>query len=251
MKSAVRVLWRAASVAMLCLAPCAFAQQVTLQLNDPPSNNILASVYVGAYNGINTQTGAAVQVICDDFNDNSNYQPYTYNVNSFSNLGSTLWAQALGVTNATPLYEEAAWLALQTVGLTGTQQGYYSYATWAIFAPNEVASWLTSHSTDGGTACNTIFGAGSWSSNACHAGKSGLVGQAIAALPSFYTGEFANILILTPSGCTSPGSCKEQEFFEIVAEGGTAAMYLLLASFSCLAAVFFRSRRQRLNRGTA
>jgi hypothetical protein len=252
MKSVIRIFVRAAVLALLCIAPSAFAQQVTLQLNDPPSNNILADVYVGSYSGFNTQTGAGVQVICDDFNDESNYQPWTYTVNNFSNLGSTIWGQYLTSvgqgSQITNMYEEAAWLALQMVGLTGTQQGYYSFATWAIFAPNQVAAWLTSYSTDNGAACNAVFGTNSWSGGVCHAGKSGLVGQAIAALPSFYAGEFANLLILTPNGCTSPGSCREQEFFVVATEGGAAAMYLLLASFSCFAAIFFRSRRQRPDR---
>jgi hypothetical protein len=44
-------------VAMLCLAPATFAGTVGAQLNDPPSNNVLDGIYVGAYNGTNTQTG--------------------------------------------------------------------------------------------------------------------------------------------------------------------------------------------------
>jgi len=248
MKNAIGSLWRLALLVLLCFVPSGLAQQVSLQLTDPPSNNILDYIYVGPYSATNTQTGAGVQVICDDFKDNSNYQAYTYTVNNFSDLGNTLWGQFLTSHNEasqiTQLYEEAAWLALQMLGQSGTQQGYYSYAIWAIFAPTEVASWLTTYSTDGGTACNTIFGAGSWSNNTCSSGNGGIVGQAKGRLSSFYSGEFSNILILTPNSCTSPGTCKEQEFFEVVAEGGTAAMYVALALFSCFVAILFRSRRQ-------
>jgi len=250
MKGVIRNFWRAASLVLVCFAPYALAQQVNLQITDPPSNNILDYIYVGSYSATNTQTNVGVQIICDDFKDNSNYQAYTYTVNSFSDLGNTLWGQYLAGKDSSSqianLYSEAAWLAMQVLGQTGTQQGYYSYAVWAIFAPNEVASWLTTYSSDGGTACNTVFGAGSWSSNTCHVGTGGLVGKAVGQLSSFYSGEFANVLILTPNGCSAPGTCQEQEFFEIVAEGGTAAMGVFLCAVCALGALFFRSRRTPL-----
>ena len=239
MKSAIAIFRRMAVAALMCAAPCAVAQ-VSLQLNEPPSNNTLDGIYVGAYSATNTQTGAPTQVICDDFMDNSDYQQETYTVNNFSDLGNTLWGQKLGVTNATPLYDEAAWLALQMVGLTGKEQGYYSYAIWAVFDPTDVANWLIGHNDT--AACTAIFG------NTTCTGSGGLLGSAKGESPS--AAQLAEILILTPQGCGSPGACKEQEFFQI-AEGGTAAMYLLLAAASCLGAMFFRSRRQNARVGIA
>ncbi|HXZ41013.1 MAG TPA: hypothetical protein VEG68_09750, partial [Terriglobales bacterium] len=172
--------------------------------------------------------------------DNSDYQQQTYTVNNFSDLGNTLWGQKLGVTNATPLYDEAAWLALQMIGLTGKEQGYYSYAIWAVFDPTDVANWLISHNDT--AACTAVFG------NTTCSGSGGLLGSAKGESPS--AAQLAEILILTPQGCGSPGTCKEQEFFQI-AEGGTAAMYLLLAAVSCLGAMLFRSRRQNARVGGA
>jgi hypothetical protein len=59
--------------------------------------------------------------------------------------------------------------------------------------------------------------------------------------------EFSNVLILTPTvngqTCTA-GGCREQEFFEVVPEGGGTFGYLLLAGLSCFGAMFMRSRRQ-------
>src|SRR5205085_9714150 len=121
------------------------------------SNNVLDGIYVGAYNATNLTTGAPVQIICDDFLDNSDYNPATYTTNSFSSLGSTLWGSTIlgaggSMAQVTQLYDEAAWLVLGMLKQTGAQQGYYSFAIWAIFAPNQVAAWLTSSGDM--TACN-------------------------------------------------------------------------------------------------
>lgn len=239
MRNGSRILWCAALAGFLCCVPGALGQTQQMTLNDPPSNNVLDGIYVGSYSA-NVTGGGTVQVTCDDFRDESDYNTTNYTVNSFSSLGSTLWGTVMGVATATPLYEQAAWLTLQMLHLTGATQGYYSYAIWAIFQPNQVANWLTSYGDS--TACNTVFGSGSWGAKGCAAGAGGLV--ALAKSQTFTAGEFANILILTPNGCT-PSSCPEQEFFEVVAEGGSAALYLLLAGSACFAAMFFRSRQRQ------
>jgi hypothetical protein len=234
----------------LCLAPCAFAQ-LNLQINNPPSNNILDNIYVGAYSATNTLTGAATQIICDDFQDNSDYNPTTYTVNNFSNLGSTMWGSwlesakggGLSSTQVTTLFDEAAWLTLQMLGQTGTQQAYDSYAIWAVFSPGQVASWLKGKGDM--AACNAVFG------NACTSTNNLTSGLLYNAQQNYGKGDYSNFLILDPQGCTSPGTCKEQEFFQIVAEGGTAAIYLLLAGSACFGAMFFRSRRQNRRVGMA
>jgi hypothetical protein len=236
--------WYLAIALVFSVAPCAFAQQ--LQISNPPSNNVLDGNYVGSYTATNLATGGSVQITCDDFKDNSNYNPATYTTNTFSSLGSTLWGSNLlasgsSIGQVTQLYDEVAWLTLGMLKQTGTQQGYYSYAIWAIFSPNQVAAWLTSYND--AAACNAVFGNGSWGWHGCTAGKGGLVGTAASQI--YTSGEFSNILILTPQGCRNgPGSCPEQEFLEVVAEGGSAAAYLLLAGLACFAAVYFRSRQQ-------
>ncbi len=235
-------------VMLLYLVPAGWAQTVELQINNPPSNNILDDIYVGSYSANNVTPGGpggTVQITCDDFRDESNYNVWTYNVNTFSSLGSTLWGQTLGTAAATPLYEEAAWLTLQMLPLTGTTQAEYSYAIWAVFQPNQVATWLTS--ANDSTTCNAVFGNNAWvAGSGCNPskGKAGTGLLSMAAGQSFYAGEFSNVLILTPQGC-SGSSCPEQEFFEVVAaEGGATAGYLLLAGFACLGAMLFRSRQQ-------
>jgi hypothetical protein len=225
--------------AALCFVPAAFAQTVQLQISNPPSNNVLDGIYVGSYTATNLSTGGSVQITCDDFRDQSNYNTETYTTNTFSSLGNTLWGTVLGTAAATPLYEQAAWLTLQMLQKTGTTQGDYSYTIWAIFQPSQVASWLTTY--DDSTACNTVFGSGSWGAKGCTAGTGGLIGTAESQ--TYAAGEFSNILILTPNGCT-PVSCPEQEFFEVVAEGGSALLYLILAAFTCFAAIYFRSRQK-------
>jgi hypothetical protein len=236
--------WFAVAAAILCFVPCVLAQE--LQLNNPPSNNVLDGNYVGSYGAKNLTTGGSVQIVCDDFKDNSNSNPANYTTNSFSSLGSTLWGSYLlgkgdSMSQVTQLYDEVAWLTLGMLKQSGTEQGYYSYAIWAIFAPSQVASWLTSHNDS--AACNAVFGSGSWGWNGCTAKTGGLVGTATSQV--YTAGEFSNFLILTPKGCTNgPGTCPEQEFLEVVAEGGSAAAYLFLAGLACFAAIYFRSRRQ-------
>ena len=55
---------------------------------------------------------------------------------------------------------------------------------------------------------------------------------------SYATGEFANVLIITPTvaghTCTA-GSCPEQEFIELVPEGGAALAYFFWLVFAASA----------------
>jgi len=231
---------------VVCLIPVtAVSQTVTLQLKNPPSNNVMDGIYVGSYSANNLTSGGTTQVTCDDFKDDSDSNVATYTTNSFDNLGSTLWGGTLlkagdTLAQVTSLYDEAAWLTLGMLKLTGTTQAYYSFAIWATFDPGDVASWLTSYADSG--ACNAVFGAGSWAGGKCSVGKGGLIG--LAASQTFTAGEFSNVNILTPLGCSLPGTCKEQEFFQVVPEGGTALLYLLLVGATCFGAIMLRSRQR-------
>lgn len=239
------VAWCLGLAVLLCLAPLGFSQK--LQVSNPPSNNVMDGIYVGPYTATNLSTGGTMQIICDDFNDFTNSNPTSYTTNTFSSLGSTLWGSFLmnsqhdSMSQVTKLYDEVVWLSEAMINLTGTNQGNYSYAIWAIFAPNSVAQWLTMHND--ANACNAVFGAGSWGWHGCNAGNGGLVG--LAASQNYSGFNTSNVLILTPSNCSWPGACFQQEFIEIVAdEGGNAALYLLLAASACFAALIFRSRRK-------
>src|ERR1035437_9215173 len=220
MKRAVRIFFWV-GVAALSLAPWAIAQNVVLT---SAGSNVADGIYVSPYyatvNGVpNTK------VVCDDFADDShlNTTPWSASIVSLSSLSSpgslanTAWGSA---GKSFQLYEEAAWLTFtllqQQHGTPG--QINYSYAVWAVFDPIGVANWLNKY---GDTATySAVFG------------SSGLLAGAAAAANSFTAGEFSNVFIITPtvgtSTCTA-GNCPEQEFIEVVPEGGGAMGYLFLA----------------------
>ena len=235
MKRAIRVfLW--VGIAALSLAPWAIAQNVVLtSAGSTVADGIYVSPYYATVNGVpNTK------VVCDDFADDShlNTAPWSASIVSLSSLASTsnLLNTAWGAAGKTFLmYEEAAWLTMpllsQTAGTPG--QVNYSYAVWAVFDPIGVANWLNSY---GDTATyNAVFG------------PNGYLAGAAAAASSFTPGEFSNVLIITPTvggGACTAGGCPEQEFIEVVPEGGVAMGYVFLASLCCFGAMFLRSRRQ-------
>jgi hypothetical protein len=208
--------WGVVALALMCFAPCAFADS-SLTMTGAGSN-VMEGVYVGPYYA--TVNGAAnTPVICDDFADESYIgSSWNYTANNFSTLGSALWGKQ------TSNYETAAWLTLEMLSLNSnannaTQVGYISYAIWSLFDPGALGrlNWTEQQG----------------------------VQTALSQVPSNLTpDQFANLLILTPQGCTVPGTCAGQEFFMLVPEGGTTAMYLLLAGVACFGAILFRRRRQ-------
>jgi hypothetical protein len=203
--------WALAAVALLCFAPCAFADN-TLTMTGAGSN-VMQGVYVGPYYA--TVNGAAnTPVICDDFADDSVIgHSWNFTSNNFSTLGSALWG------NQAQNYEAAAWLTVQMLALNSkpdnnTQVGYISYAIWSLF---DGAALTHLNSTQ-------LAGVECW----------------LSQIPQNLTlGQFGNFVILTPKGCT-PGSCPGQEFFEVMPEGGSSAMYLLFAGLACFGALLFR-----------
>lgn len=263
MKTAVRSFWWLTIVAVLGFAPGAFAQDqndIQVDLTSVGNGVVMDDVYVSPY--VATVNGVQnTQVICDDFADESQLNTgWNANTTQFSNLssevGRTLWGSwlmsaqggSMSATAVVNLYEQAAWLSLgliQQVGVNSTQQGYYSYAIWAVFDPTGVKNWLTAHNDT--NAINAIFG------------SNGLLAK---ALLSYASGNYSNFVIITPLGangqvCTpavgggsGSSSCPAQEFFMQMPEGGAALIYLLLAGLSCIGAIFFRSR-QRAKLGMA
>jgi len=251
------------SFAALCFAPGAFAQTIDVT---SAGNFGYDGVYISPYSG--TVNGTAnTTIICNDFADETQLNtPWNVGVTTFSSLstslGNTLWGSyyktavyalagtALSATQIVGLYDEAAWLAeallTQTPG--SHNQAYYSYAVWAVFDPNAVAAQFTKYNDQ--TACQAVFGASAWSGSTCTAQLGGLLKT--ASSQTFTAGEFSNLLILTPlngGNVCSPtisgaGNCAGQEFFAVVAEGGSAATYLLLAGLVCFGAIRLRSRDQ-------
>jgi hypothetical protein len=207
--------WGITAVAILCLASSAFANSGSLTLTSA-GNNVMQGVYVGPYYA--TVNGVAnTAVICDDFADDSVIgHSWNFNTNNFSTLGSALWG------NQTQNYEAAAWLTVQMLSLNGnpgnaTQVGYLSYAIWSLFDKNAL----------NGLSTTQLGGVNYW------LGKVPL---------NLTTSQFSNFVILTPQGCT-PGTCPGQEFLQVMPEGGSAAIYLLMAGLTFFVAMRFRSRR--------
>jgi hypothetical protein len=208
--------WGVVALALLCFAPSAFANS-NLTMTGAGSN-VMGGVYVGPYYA--TVNGVAnTMVICDDFADDSAIgHSWNFTANNFSTLGSALWG------NQTKNYEAAAWLTLQMLSLNGnpsnaTQVGYISFAIWSLFDKSAL----------NGLNSTQLAGVNLW----------------LGKVPSNLTpGLFANMVLLTPQGCTNgPGSCPGQEFFQVMPEGGSAAMYLLLAGLTCFGAMRYRRRQ--------
>jgi len=230
-----------AAALLLCFAPCAVAQD-TLDLTSA-GNNIMGNVYVGPYTAtIDNSPGN--QIICTDFADESKINaPWPATANTFSSIGNTLWGQVWGVSTATIMYEEAAWLTVQMLsGKYGaTDIGYMSYAIWYIFDATKINGGVTAYLNTLGATGQTIM-----------AGLLQWVTKAQNGYSSLTASQLASFKIYTPQGCTVPGTCQSQEFFKMeVPEGGSAALYLLLAGVSCLGAIFFRSRGHRAKPGMA
>jgi len=236
-----RLLLLMMATAVVLSAACAFGQTETLYLNDPPSNNSWDGIYTGAYSFTNVATGANQQMICDDFADEQTYAQTTFTVSSFGNWTNTMYGN---LSNATQLYEEAAYLAITGVlASTGLAQSYYNFALWAVFQPGNVLSYLTSVGDN--AACNAVFGSNCGTVNLNHPG--GFLGT---AQQNYNNGSvnYSSVTILTPVGCSHSdgGNCNSgsnfgQEFL-LVPEGGAAATYLLMAGLSCLGAMWLRNQ---------
>jgi hypothetical protein len=252
------------SLVVLALAVCstfAWCQDDSVTLTSAgsdPQDGIYMSPYYATVNG-----NANTTVVCDDFADESNVGTSWYasaiSMSSLTtkNVGDTLWGSWFGsaagggfaASTIITWYQEAAWLTLGLLSSpsNSSQQEYYSAAIWAVFDPNSVLNWFKSNGNTAG--CQAIFGNNCTSTTAS--------GSSLLALAEndYKTGNYSNLVILTPltgknGSICSPalsghGNCPAQEFFEVVAEGGSALLYLLLAGTACFAAMFFRSRQQQ------
>jgi hypothetical protein len=257
MKS-IRRFWPALLLAFCCIVPVSFAQVTTVDVTSAGGfgyDGIYMSPY---YATVGTSTN--VTIICDDFADETYLnKSWTGGLTSFSNLasslGSTVWGSWYESSNGGSYsaqtvyhwYEEAAWLTLGLLSQPSgsANQAYYSFAEWAVFDPNGVLNWLSSyHNT---AACQAIFG------NDCTSTVASAGSLLYDAQHNYGSGNYSSLSVLTPlvnGKVCSPavsgyGNCPAQEFFAVVtaAEGGAAALYLLLAAGVCFGAMFFRSSR--------
>jgi hypothetical protein len=236
-------------VALLCFAGRAFAQVgVTLTAPNPNyyyyDTNYNEDVSVGPY--VATVNNVANQaVICDDYSDavtvgeHWNASEMNFSNLSMSTLGNTMWGATDG-SNATTLnlYLEAAWLAEKLIGANSLPNNNaivaaIQYAMWGIFNASALS---------GGPPGSGQTSASYWVTMAQQALQGGLSAS-----------EFSNLDILTPlnvkgSACEANSGCAQEYLVVVTAEGGTAAMYLLLAAIACFGAMFFRSRQNPVKR---
>jgi len=235
---------------MVCLAPLAFSQDVTLTLVNGGQYS-MDGIYVGAYNA--TLNNSPTPIICDDFADEV-YQneSWTASITQAASITNTTpglkWSTGgdlafWGISNSNIVqgYDAMLYLASQMLplslqnGQNSQTIGLYAYAIWAIFDPTAVESYIYAHDANPGNTWNLI------------------AQLAQSAVNGNYTkNEFAGWEVLTPQ-CSGGGGggtdpCSQgvpQEFFIYVPEGGSALMYLLLAGVSCMGAFLFRSRSPR------
>lgn len=206
MKIAIRTLFWVIAPGVLLFAPPALADTASMDLTGVGPNGAMAGVYVGPY--MATINGVSTPVICDDYSDESFLnETWTANVSTLADLSNTKWG---GLSNATTLYEEAAWLTEQLVTASPSQAGDIQFAIWAIFDPSAI------NGLSAGDQATVV----------------GLISQAQGQ--TFWAGEFSNILIYTantndPILCNGQACANTppQEFMVDTPEPGALALLSL------------------------
>lgn len=163
-------------------------------------------VYVDPYYG-STNSNPTI-LVCDDFTHNTTIgESWTATVSTFSNLSAVRFQQNSQAQTLQD-YEEAAYLYTQLLA-NPSQYSDISFALWSIFTPSvENLSGFTGN-------------AQTWLNQ--------------AQSQNFYTGEFSNFEILTPSD-GGPGS--PQEFLSETSEPADAL--LVLSGLSLLSLLWRR-----------
>lgn len=208
MKYGIRMMRYAVAVALLSVAPAAFAAQTAeMTLTGVGDNGYLGGVYIGPY--VANINGVSTQVICDDFaSDTYVGESWTANVYSFVDLNSVLGSTRFGLqADALAKYQQAAWLTLQLLNPPPASAcggsncaGQIQFAIWQLF--DNSAPYPTDYlSSFDRSWVNTYW-----------------LPQAAA---NYASGDYSNFYIYTPVagteyGCPS-GSCAgaPQEFLAI------------------------------------
>lgn len=216
MTKACKIPLFAAAALLLAVAPAALADTANMDLTGAGSN-IVGNVYVGPYTA--TINGATTPVICDDYSHDSYLnQPWTAYVSSLPSLTNVRFTSG----NETQNYDEVAYLATILFSISGNNKeaDALQFAIWDIFDSTDVQNAI------GGTSLFTdstdIYGVTYWLKQ--------------AASQTYTPGEFANILIYTPTSGGDP-----QEFIVETPEPGTILLLCL-----GLTGLFLVKRRQRL-----
>lgn len=245
MKSILNNLARLAIVIVVCGAPLCVAQNTNMYFNGGFQGNVVCGLpdgcagtgfYDGSINNVNVGPGqASPGFVCDDYLDNvttgETWKANGINVASLnsSNISQTLFGSSpnLSASAALTLYAEMAYLMNQmfTTNPTAAQQASYSEALWYLSA-NAVQPGKIKLNTLDSQAQTDVTNA-----------------ELNANTP---LSQYGNLWIYTPSPM-GPGQAQEMWSTVAVSEGGSAAMYLLLAALSCCAAMLFRIRSRDRN----
>jgi len=247
MMKAIRASWWVILVA-LCFAPGAFGQQVNIDFTGGYSSytyldygDINGNVATGLYTA--TVDGQNTYIVCDDLLDNiTSGEKWSANVINLQNSGSgTLFGGTIGMQAYVDMAYLANYMYLNQGSMSGSQFTGISLALWNI-----TNSGLTSTLIAGGS---TVWDNTTFAKTLTQPGQLAALNWAMNLILSNnpQLSQLNGILyIYTPVGAWYNG--EPQEMFGWVPdiqapEGGSAAMYLLLAGVSCFGAMFFRHRR--------
>lgn len=226
MMSSVRRFWPAAIVALLFVAPGAFAQNSNFYFNGSYQGTQCVSAgcvdsgfYGGSINNVNVSGG----FVSDDYlnvSKGESWSAHGIDVASLnnSNIKNTMFGSSIGLAG----YAEVAFLVNQMYSqpLSAAMQTAYSQAIW----------FITSNGKSGLGSLNAL----------------GLVLNAAVYVARYgdSLSQYANLWLYTP---TSGGP----ETWVSVPEGGSALVYLLIAFSTCMGVMLFRSRRPTKTIATA
>jgi hypothetical protein len=127
------------------------AQTVSIEVLNPPSDNIAAGYYIGPYQAL--VNGVPTNVICDDFSaDTPMNAPWDATVMSIADLTDPLIAGQVRWSSSTvATYQQAAWLALQLNASSPSVPCFVSsgncgadlqFAIWSLFDPSAYAQYI-------------------------------------------------------------------------------------------------------------
>jgi hypothetical protein len=232
----------------LCFVPGAFGQQVNITFtggysSDTYLNTLGEDVATGLYTA--NVNGQNTYIVCDDLYDSvSNNQKWTANVITLANSATgTLFGSAIGQQGYVDMAYLANYMFTNQGSLTGSQFTGISLALWNI-----TSGGLTSSLIGGGSS---VWDATAFAKTLTSAQLSALNWAMNLILSNSPQLSQLNgtLYIYTPVGAKYQG--EPQEMFGWVPgiqmpEGGSAALYLLLAGASCFGAMFFRQRRQAI-----
>lgn len=255
MKTRLVVIATIVSSALLWSSSSALAQQdVTIDFTGVLNTSVqtlgaYAGYYTGTVNGVASTPG----FICDDYN-NDIFLPtesWQATATAFSSLAtsptalnSTLFGNTIGIAG----YAAIAYLSNLMASTPASGQADIAAAIWyigSIGSSSAASIWSQLDSTARGYVYQLL---GNSTTAGLYDGTDGFTGASIYTSAATAELGTSSLWLYTPTGAqiVPVGDPFPQEFVGNVAvpEGGTALMYLLLATLFCGGALFLRNREQ-------